>query len=188
MRNSETSKFRLQFSLGFFFILLTLSAVLIAGYLNLRGSSSGELPDWKESNPYYRDYFQYEDKYGDRSRELTHSEMNEAIDIEYDSVRVVSDYIYWKRVDRKTGDKILSLLKSIVHEKRIWSDNPGIYFPNEFEVHYVRDEKLVLQVDIPLERDGNSIEVFNYEFKVPVKESKRFREISLALEKAKGLE
>ena len=185
MRISETSKFRLQFSIGFFFVLLTISAVLIAGYTNLQKASSGMFPDRKDA--YYQSYFPIEDKYYNRN--LTHSEMNEAIDVEFDSVRVVgSDWIHWQRVNRETGDKILSLVKSIRHEKRTFTDLPGNSLPSEFEIHYVRDRKIVLKIYIPLERDFNPIEILGYDFKVPSGEATRFQEIIRALKEAKGLE
>ena len=179
MRDPETPKFRLQLSIAFFFALLTGSAVLIALYTNWQTPSSGTLPDWGDS--YYQDYLQYETKYYDR--DLTQAEMNNAIDVGYDTVRLVdSDWIQWQRVSRDTGDRILRLAKSIRHKKRVLVEEPINVFPNEYELHYVRDNKLVLKVEIVYETDVESIEILHYEFTVPAEKSSGFPEIRRALQ------
>ena len=145
MRASENSKFRTRFGIGFMFVLVTVSAVLIAVYPHLSKASSGTLPvDWKDA--YYQSYYQYEMEYHDRDRQVTHSEMNQAIDVEYDSVRVVAqkDMFTWHSVNRKIGQKLLDLAKSITHEKRTLIEGEQFVFPDEFEMHFVRNNRLVL--------------------------------------------
>ena len=60
-----------------------------------------------------------------------------------------------------------------------------LVFPDEFELHYVRGEKLVLRIDIPFETDVSSMEIFGYDFKfLPGAETASIREIRRALKEA----
>ncbi len=150
----------------------------------LQKTTKGTMPD-DLNDSYFRDYYQNE--YDER--ELTHVEMNKAIEVKYDIVRVVDNSMDWHELDREIGEKLLELAKSIRHEKRNLVEGEMLVFPHEFEVHYVQDEKLLLRIDIPFETNVYSMWIFRHQFIIQQEvQVSDFRKIRNELKRATGKE